>query len=91
MKRILNDEELDKDGKSRDHERKQKILDALSLVAQVAIYVIPICLGGFYIAVLGHMIVVGNWDMLAGSIRSMLIPVITFLVGAMTKSGMLPK
>ncbi|HTE49025.1 MAG TPA: hypothetical protein VK675_03910 [Candidatus Paceibacterota bacterium] len=91
MKRIFTDEELKNDDKVKGHERRQKLLDALSIVAQVAIYVIPICLGIFYVLILGHKIVIGDWVGLEGSITSMLIPVITYLVGVMTRSGMLPK
>lgn len=88
---ILTDEDLASDAKTKDHSRKQSILDSLTWVAKVAIYIVPFFLAIFYLIVLAHKIVINDWDGLEQAIHKLLIPVITYLVGMMSNSGILPK
>lgn len=81
FKKLLEQRETQK-----GHNRKQKLLDALSNIALVAVYVLPAVLALFYLVVLGHKAKIGQWDILEADIKSLLIPVTTYLIGLLSKN-----
>jgi hypothetical protein len=87
----LSDEDLSRDDKHRNRRRKHRILDAVTTIAVASIYIIPTALGLLYLLVLIHEAIIGDWDALGSTIQGMIIPVITYLVGVLSNSGILPK
>lgn len=81
---------LGQKAKEKGHERQQKLMDSVTSVACFAIYVVPASLAILYIVVLGHKAISGEWDMLEDNLKSLLIPVTTYLAGLLSKT-VLPK
>ncbi len=88
--RSLSQEELDADAGNRGHARRQKLFDALAGVATVAIYVVPLIIGLFYILVLTHKAYTGDWSGLESDMKSALVPIAAYFIGVMSKNGISP-
>ena len=70
----------------RGHERQQHLLDALTKIAVTAIFVVPAVLAFLFACVLIHKAVIGQWDALEDTLKSMLIPVTTYLAGLLSQN-----
>lgn len=88
----ITDEDLEDDARTRQHERKQRILDALATIAVFAIYAIPVVLAVLYTTVLIHKgYIMGDWQGLGDDVRSMLIPVLAYLAGKLDDTELFSK
>lgn len=91
-KLIETDEELEADAKRREHDRRQKLFDALAVVAKIAIYLIPSALAVFYIIILAHkMFWTNDWVGVEADIKTIMIPIATYFIGVMSKNGLIPR
>ncbi len=72
--------------KEKGHQRQQKLMDSLTSIACIAIYIVPTVLALLYAAVMAHKAYVGEWQALEDSIIAMLIPVTTYLAGILSKN-----
>lgn len=70
----------------RGHERQQHLLDALTSIAVTAIFVVPSVLAALFAGVLIHKAWIGEWSALEDTLKSMLIPVTTYLAGLLSKN-----
>lgn len=77
---------IQQEASQKGHHRKQKLLDALTEIAVIAIYIIPLILAGIYFLILIYKAKTGQWNELETTIESMLIPVTTYLVGLLSKN-----
>lgn len=77
---LKTDEELSKDGKNRDFERKQKISDSLTLVIQISIYAIPLTILVVFAILSIHNYKTGNW----GWFEFILNSIISWAIGLAT-------
>jgi hypothetical protein len=68
------------------HKRQQKLLNALTSVGSTMVYIIPTILVLLYSAVLTHKAWSGEWDILEDTLKSLLIPVTTYLAGMLSKT-----
>lgn len=71
--------------------RQSKLLNALTTVGIIAIYVVPAILAILYVTVLAHKARVGEWDSLETTLESMLIPITTYLAGLLSKNVLMRK
>ena len=81
LKEILKKEEA-----ADQHGRKKRLLDALTTIAVIAIHVIPSVLAILYACVLIQKAVTGQWDLLETTLKSMLVPITTYLAGLLSKN-----
>ena len=85
-------EKLDCDAREKEHNRRQKLFDALASVGKIAIYIIPLIIGALYLIVLTHKaFLMREWSGVESDVRLMLIPVSTYFAGLMAKNGLLQK
>lgn len=88
---LNTDEDLEKEGKRKDYERKQKVLDTANRVAQFLIILVP-CLAIFLFLILCiHDIFMGNWNNIANYLSLLVTGGIGYLFGYLEKSGLKPK
>jgi hypothetical protein len=62
LEELKSDEELKADGKNRQHMRNQRVLDSLYSVFNFAIWAIPIILLIYFVVLIIHFIMVGDWN-----------------------------
>jgi len=72
------------------HKRQQNLLNALTSVCAVLIYIIPGLLIFLYLSVLIHRAIIGDWDKLEDTLKDMIIPVTSYMVGVLSRT-VLPK
>jgi hypothetical protein len=77
---------LDQEAKQKGHTRQQRLMDAVTTVACFSIYVVPSVLALLYVGVLANKAISGDWDTLEDSLKAMLIPVSTYIVGVLSKN-----
>lgn len=78
---------LQQEASKSGHKRQQKLLNALTDIAMIAIYIVPSVLAFLFLCVLIHKgYVMGEWDALETTLTAMLIPVTTYLAGLLSKN-----
>lgn len=87
---VNSEEDLKNDAKRQQHARKQRLLNALTTVSQIAIFIIPLVLAGFYFAILGHKIWIGDWAATEESITQIGAVVLAYFFGTLSRTGLLP-
>ncbi len=88
----MQQEKIDRDARGKEHNRRQKLFDALANVGKTSIYIVPLVIGALYLMVLIHKAFISHdWSGLETDVRSMLIPVSTYFAGLMSKNGLLQK
>jgi len=79
IREIRNDKELEQDDKNRDHERKQKNLDAIANISRVAIYITPILLLVWAFLMAFHHIKTSNWNAFENAGKTVLLIVVGYI------------
>lgn len=89
--KLNTDQDLEKEEKRKDYERKQKMLDTANRVAQTLIIVIPVIAIFLFIILCIHDAFTGNWGNITNYLSLLVTGGIGYLFGYLEKSGLKPK